>query len=101
MKNYQWFEPGDKVMRVGYEKTLADNDLVKYLEDDNGSTPLGRLFYVHQCYIDPLDSQPTMQLVGCSCEFLTHNFRKVEEIQLCVKAAEAFKNPILCPNTNA
>lgn len=88
MKNDQWFEPGNKVMRVScvHPKTgvAAENGLDRI--------PYGRVFCVKSCFIG-LQGLPLMMLVGVSLPphlegIHTHNFRKVEEIKLCVAAAK-------------
>lgn len=82
--NDQWFEPGDKVMRV----KASD------YEEWQRMTPFGKVFCVKDCWICLSDGRPTMRLVGLEEHTsLTERFRKVEEIQLCVRAAEAMKNP--------
>lgn len=82
----QWFEPGDKVMRV------APSDCPLTQED----TPMGTVFCVQHVAIDH-NQEAVMKLVGIKLRktgwVCTERFRKVEEIQLCVRAAEAMKKP--------
>lgn len=91
MKNDQWFEPGDKVMRVcdvedsGFPEGLAKSPpygevlcVVDFCEQDDGNLCL---FAGYPMTI--YDGKEWWETAAC--------YRKVEEIRLCVKAAQAIK----------
>ena len=80
--NDQWFEPGDKVMRV------KASDYAEWQK----MTPFGKVFCVKDCWFCAFDGRPTMRLVGLEQHAsLTERFRKVEEIRLCVDALKHSK----------
>lgn len=87
----QWFEPGDKVMRVEYAETLG---LI-----NNGITPpeteFGRVLCVTHCTDIPRFGN-VVRFVGIEdgLGFYACCFRKVSEIQLCVRAARHLSNPV-------
>lgn len=81
--NDQWFEPGDKVMRV------RDSSA----PEGNPHTPFGKVFCVEKCWA--LHGHNVMTLVGIDPSpykrYSTEKFRKVEEIRLCVDALKHSK----------
>lgn len=92
MKNDdQWFEPGDKVMRVAHG---APNTI----PFKPNLAPYGAVFCVESCFHNPKYNRNSVTFIGVvntrqAKGFVAANFRKVEEIQLCVRAAEAMKTP--------
>lgn len=88
MKDDQWFEPGDKVMRVAHEPhgSFCNSGLKR--------TPFGKVFTVNYCM--PLVDGNAVFLIGIPSPergVRAANFRKVKEIQLCVSAAKHVKKP--------
>ena len=84
----QWFSPGDKCMRVSNacELRLPHNDIL----------PKGSETGKVVCVVEFKDNYPIPNFVrfaGFEGWFYAANFRRVEEIQLCVKAAEQMKAP--------
>lgn len=80
----QIFSPGDKVARALHEGP-------DHLEDGINDAPFGVVFCVELCFSSPWGDAVTF--VGLEDAFLANNFRRVEEIQLCVSAAKHFKQP--------
>lgn len=80
MKNDQWFEPGDKVMRVASAPIIMPE------------TDFGIVLCVDRCEYISSRSYSRVFFVGIPSPtgygHLANNFRKVEEIQLCVRAAK-------------
>lgn len=95
------FAPGDKVMRVGGCRGGANVRRIKY----NGAVPqYGVVYCVEDIYEGPLFN--VIMLVGFhwhykrngqKCGWYAGAFRKVEEIQLCVQAANRAKAKELQP----
>lgn len=92
MKNDdQWFEPGDKVMRVADQ--YADTDAL------GGGPPFNVVLCVARFSEDPEGNlvecvgYPILEDDETEWWDSASDFRKVEEIQLCVRAAEAMKKP--------
>lgn len=92
MKNDdQWFEPGDKVVRVADQN--ADTDT------RDGGPPFNVVLCVARFCEDPEGNlvecvgYPVLEDDETEWWDSASDFRKVEEIQLCVRAAEAMKNP--------
>ncbi len=83
----QWFEPGDKVMRV-------DNSNLPTTHFGDGSTdaPFGKVFCVEHCQ-ERLHFNSVTLIGVCGC-FLAKNFRRVSEIQLCVRASKRIPAPV-------
>jgi hypothetical protein len=89
--NDQWFEPGDKVMRVSYPEDIG---LVA-----TGYRPIethfGKVLCVDDCWTG--NGFSAVSFVGVPDPwdrgFYACCFRKVEEIKLCVRAAEKFSQP--------
>jgi hypothetical protein len=91
-----WFEPGDKVIRVAYAYDLG-LPLIPQRRLTNQSD-FGNVLCVERCFrlgdwnrvsfvgIKPTGILPDRGWYACC-------FRRVEEIQLCVRAAEKFKQP--------
>lgn len=93
MKNDQWFEPGDKVVRVCWGDSLGIdpsriNPTVEAPEGDvycvthfrnNGSW--------NEIWLAGFGEPPTEDGFFAAC------FRRVEELRLCVEAAERMKKP--------
>lgn len=88
-KDDQWFEPGDKVMRV------SNNTGGGAIKDGSGLAPFGKVFCVVDCCGSEHGNLINFAgiLLPKNHGFRAANFRKVEEIQLCVRAAEAMKTP--------
>lgn len=95
MKQDQWFEPGDKVMRVS---RIGPDERYKSAPSKYDAKE-GVVYCVEQVRIS-FHENVIMNLIGLPKKytsdgrllgFLTSNFRKVEEIKLCVQAAEAMK----------
>lgn len=97
MKNDdQWFKPGDKVVKVSDSSAM---------EIDVPGTPdaiYGKVYCVSYCWHNYYHENNWVNFVGfperdsedgARLGFLAADFRKVEEIQLCVRAAEALKKP--------
>lgn len=89
----QYFQPGDKVMRVRYGQTPDG-----FARTGNPQGPVfGKVYYV-QAVLRAVCGWNAMTLVGVPTSpgkigYLCYNFRRVEEIQLCVRAAERAKKP--------
>jgi hypothetical protein len=90
--NDQWFEPGDKVVRVTtVAKSLPG---VKWKPLPGGPwAPYGRVMCVSACWNDGKRNRVYFVGVPEAHGFLAACFRKVEEIKLCVRAAEKFSQP--------
>lgn len=91
--NDQWFEPGDKVMRVAHDPY---KNCPRIQRRGTDLAPYGKVFCVSDFCASDLGN--TVKFVGIansigSIGFAARNFRKVEEIQLCVRAADAMKKP--------
>lgn len=93
------FKPGDKVMRVSEKSSVIglSHSLPELL-------PYGRTFCVKDCY--PTYAGPRMQLVGIELPFMSigiicDNFRKVEEIRLCIEAVKKVTHPLFASDPNA
>ena len=94
MRNDQWFEPGDKVMRVAYDVPPLEQVAIYPAIPSLDLIPYGKVFCVESCYQTRVG--PRMRFVGVleppeSIGIYTNNFRKVEEIRLCVEAAKRVK----------
>lgn len=91
--NDQWFSPGDKVMRVATAVQLG-------LDPDDRSvlsaTDFGKILCVSEFRERPRGNW--IRFVGVNCSptdwWFAQCFRKVEEVQLCVRAAKLFETPI-------
>lgn len=93
-RNDQWFEPGEKVIMVS--DTIEDG--IQY--DEASSPEIGPTYCVSNFWTDP-DGDNWIQLVGFKYEpasayfyeqgELARDFRKVEEIKLCVEAVRKVK----------
>lgn len=94
MKQDYWFEPGDKVMRVAYGPEVAKFD--KWLPHSSEAEK-GRVLCVHACWRAD-NGWNYVTFVGVPITpgsgFLACCFRKVEEIKLCVKAAQKVGEPV-------
>lgn len=97
MKQDQWFEPGDKVMRVMEDEECAPAYL-SVIEPCEASRK-GVVLCVEKCWREP-DNIPPFNL----CRFvgialprglaeMAACFRRVEEIKLCVRAAKLLSEP--------
>lgn len=91
--NDQWFEPGQKVMRVS--DNLASDCTKLGLPYD--SPEFGEVLCVTECWsawdINHVSfvGYPATYDLGQKIGFWTNNFRKVEEIKLCVEALKKAK----------
>lgn len=97
MQNDQWFNPGDKVMRVSRGNPFRLGYFVPAPKD----AVEGEVYCVTQCWKAtqgwnlvlftgfPIEFSSNGEL----CGFLAANFRRVEEIQLCVNAVKQIKQP--------
>ena len=91
--NDQVFQPGDKVMLVAREMSPGAES---HGPHPNGSIEYSRVYCVTHCWWSPAFSEHRCALVGyppgpinpdgTPIGFRTANFRKVEEIKLCVEA---------------
>jgi hypothetical protein len=94
--NEQWFQPGDKVMRIAYAADLGLNSANVAV---NPATDFGIVLCVEHCWRPRLAPCNAVDFVGVfpksneSRGFAAACFRKVEEIKLCVRAAEKFHQP--------
>lgn len=93
----QWFEIGQKVVRVSMENygTLPS---VGVREAEIGPVYcVADFFEAHEMEVQlnwiHLVGFPTHDAEGDEIGYPAANFRRVEEIQLCVKAAEMMKKP--------
>lgn len=88
MKNDQYFEPGDKVMRVTAGDKLFPRDI---FFGGNGltSVPYGAVVCVSWFEADAIANRVAFS--GIDRVFLAACFRKVEEIKLCVNAVKSVK----------
>lgn len=87
----QWFEPGDKVCRVSEAGKLGLSWAVRHSHD----TSYGRVLCVEDCW-QGCDGLNRLIFVGVprnpeNAVWYACCFRRIEEIQLCVRAAEKFK----------
>lgn len=94
----QWFEPGDKVMRVSYSQPGEG----RRIREVRKSPQYGEVLCVMECW-----EGPTCNVVdfvgfggpdydaasGLRWGWEATCFRKVEELQLCVQAVERAKKP--------
>lgn len=92
MKNDQHFEPGDKVMRV------SRNNLSGRLKPAPMDAEDGKIYAVEKVwerkgmhFMKLCGFPPHFGKNGVELGFACMNFRRVEEIQLCVQAARAAK----------
>lgn len=92
MKNDQWFEPGDKVMRVGGNGTGYPQALHKC---PNGAPQLGKVYCVSECWrglytnlITLTGFDPVIDKLGRKVGFPAFAFRKVDEIKLILSAIQ-------------
>ena len=83
--NDQWFEPGQKVMRVAVDRPIPS---MKNWDERVG---FGEVFCVSIFLEDK--GFNWIELVGFDDIYLASNFRKVEEIKLCVEALKKAKAP--------
>lgn len=81
----QWFEPGDKVMRVAH----ASNSAMQRTNLHETDAPYGQVFNVEEC--SHHKGYSWVALTGINLWLLANNFRKVEEIRLCVEAVKKTK----------
>lgn len=85
--NDQWFNPGDKVMRVNEAVILG---LPYNRLPTHPATDYGKVLCVDRCF--PEHSGNAVLFIGLKGKvFYARCFRKVEEVQLCVRAAEKMK----------
>lgn len=87
----QWFEPGDKVVRVQDVQFT-----VKEIEERPSTLPNDKVLCVHAFINHPLYGnfvQITGYNAGSEWWSPAREFRRVEDIQLCVRAAQAMKQP--------
>jgi hypothetical protein len=90
--NDQWFEPNTKVIRVA---RATDFGVFSTTPSPLPGTEFGKVLCVRFCHAAPLGNGvffvgvDHISNVGC----LARCFRRVEEIQLCVRAAEKFRQP--------
>ncbi len=97
MKQDYWFEPGDKVMRVCFAQDLGFSSGLPLTPE----TDFGRILCVDHC--EALTNSNRVWFVGIVGKggygWVTSCFRKVDEIRLCVKAAQKVGEPVeLEPN---
>lgn len=95
--NDQWFEPGDKVMRVSYANKLGLPLLPSPSLTEK--TDFGNVLCVERCF--PLGAWNRVLFVGVKPRgvlpergFFACCFRKVEEIKLCVQAVQRKPEPV-------
>lgn len=100
-KNDQWFEPGDKVMRVRLTSGLPHAVTSK----DSLLVEFGKVYCVERCWLFKYGYN-VVTFVGLPHVYnpsgspkgwVASNFRRVEEIQLCVNAAKKTQQPELIP----
>lgn len=84
--NDQWFEPGDKVMRVAYAEELGLPSNGRRLPE----TEFGKILCVSYCTV--FEGYTVGHFVGIEGFEHTDCFRKVEEIRLCVDALKHSKS---------
>lgn len=96
-KQDQWFQPGDKVMRVSRVK-MPGGTAHPYPDQDAQE---GKIYCVSHCWVGghgrnvillvglPVHHRPNGEPRG----WFAANFRKVEEIKLCVAAVQRVKKP--------
>lgn len=95
MKNDQWFDIGDKVMQVSEDRHGCEP-----AENSDDETEFGKVycvaaFWAGKCgfnMVDFVGFNPIYDGWG-RCGFLAINFRKVEEIKLCVAAVNMAEKP--------
>lgn len=94
MKQDYWFEPGDKVMRVAYGPEVVKFPSWQKLPPNSEK---GKVLCVHSCWQE-VDGWNRVLFVGIpivpGSGFLAACFRRVEEIKLCVKAAQKVGEPV-------
>lgn len=83
--NDQWFEAGDKVMRVSNWNPGG-------LVDGSKEKPFGHIFCVEYSFQSCVGMNG-VKFVGVQIPALASNFRRIEEIKLCVEAAAKMKQP--------
>lgn len=102
MNNELPFKPGDKVMRIACDPPFPG------IQDANGDgirvAPYNNVFCVKVCWVD--EAGLTMcSFVGVDHSpfigICTHNFRKVEEIRLCINAVKKQTHPLFASDPNA
>jgi hypothetical protein len=87
--NDQWFQPGDKVMRVAF--AAWDFGLPTEGVDYPPETEKGKVLCVAACTTH--GKYNFVRFVGVVGFYYACCFRKIEEIKLCVRAAEKFHQP--------
>lgn len=96
MKNDQWFEPGDKVMRVGSGNTPGA-EIVPF--EPKLKPSFNQVFCVSACWKGKLSN--LVDFVGSDGPFFKGNlrvgwparhFRKVDEIKLCIAAVKSHES---------
>lgn len=91
--NDQWFEPGDKVMKV------SNCNLGKNIHPQ-GSTQMGKVYCIEACWrglhcnaVNFIGFDQIFGVRGLRLGWPAQDYRKVEEIKLCVKAANFVTKP--------
>lgn len=89
----QWFEPGDKVMRVAWAEDLGI--CVQYVGSD---PPFGEVLCVSEVGVAPNSKMNWVRFLGVPLNapgayWLARCFRKVEEIKLCINAVRKQGEP--------
>lgn len=92
MENDQWFEPGEKVTRVA----RAHPGPFQYPFGMHPETDFGKVLSVSDC--KHLHGSNRVWFTGIKANtqwgWPARNFRRISEVQLCVKAAQHFKKPV-------
>lgn len=85
MKQDYWFERGDKVMRVAYADQLG----LSFQVNTRPETDFGIVLCVEKCW-QGVDGMNRVTFIGVQMwgQCYASCFRKIEEIKLCVKAAQ-------------
>lgn len=98
--NDQYFQPGDKVMLV--QEMLEP----QWEECPNTEVRYGEVYCVSAFWsaggynmIDLVGTPPAFDDYGRRCGYLAMEFRKVDEIKLCVAAAQLSKATVCPPTT--
>lgn len=99
MNTDQYFSPGEKVMRVAYADTLG----LPVTRKAVAQADFGRVLCVEFCWEGPVGNLvmfvgiPLPVPHGCIGGFHAACFRRVSEIQLCVRAAKRLSSPVETP----
>ena len=86
----QIFNPGDKVMRVCRAGEVPN--INNYIPGIIPETDFGKVLCVKECFLKKWNKYHSVFFVGLPYKFFSPCFRKVDEIKLCVNAANKIKD---------